>query len=340
MGETAEERAEEEAYLLSLREERDRASLSVLSSAFSPCGRFLAAGRSDGRVAVWRTDESLQRGADPPGPLVFEALPGSAVCGLAFAGGGSALVACGEGGAAAWAWDPEAAARGEAPRRGARLADVGGVHAVAADGGADAVLAATADGSLARLTLDGARVAARVAAHAAAAHCVAPAAGGAVWTASEDGTAALWDLRSPGPPVSRVNPAAGAECAAGAGGPYLSCLATDETGDWMACGGGSRFVTLWHTPSRAVVSTMPSSCVPQALAWYDGTVLAGYNERHVVRWSPGGRRVGRLAASSKLVWSLAVNRASPTRELAVTGITARVDVFLNASTAALGLDAF
>lgn len=53
---------------------------------------------------------------------------------------------------------------------------------------------------------------------------------------------------------------------------WVSCIAFDTTFNFMACGGGTKYISLYHIPSNSVVAYMPSYSNTQTLLFHDDNV--------------------------------------------------------------------
>merc|ERR1711907_730390 len=103
-------------YSETLREKRRRAHVQVTASTFSPCGSYIVAGTSEGRICCWhmaalRTKQPDLNSTASPG-LGFDAHTGSAYS-LCFANNGGVLLSGGDDGVRAWDWATIVAAVGD-----------------------------------------------------------------------------------------------------------------------------------------------------------------------------------------------------------------------------------
>jgi WD40 repeat protein len=52
----------------------------------------------------------------------------------------------------------------------------------------------------------------------------------------------------------------------------VSCIALDDSKNWMVCGGTPAYMTLWYLPSMNVTSVMPTSSSTNDIAFVDDKV--------------------------------------------------------------------
>lgn len=109
---------------------------------------------------------------------------------------------------------------------------------------------------------------------------------------------------------------------------WVSSIASDESGKWVACGVGTQgacgHLALWHLPSRRITSTMPTAGHPQAVIMLPGRIISAGNEDAVYHWGRSGKMTARVPCSSRSVFSLA---ACPSKELICCAGDASVDMY-------------
>eukprot|EP00466_Bigelowiella_natans_P000737 jgi/Bigna1/74424/fgenesh1_pg.29_\ len=218
--------------------------------------------------------------------------------------------------------------------------------------------AASGDGNVYGWDLSTQKCVCTLSGHEDTVYCVttAPASAGSslLCSGSEDGTVRGWDVRTH-KEAFVLNPLTGKEMVknnhsgvsskgggggGGGGGDtkraaWIGCLASDLSGNWMASGGGDSFVALWHIGSRRVTCTMPTAGTPQAVMFYNDTVVSAGNESFVFHWSMSGEMIGKVGCKSKSVFSLAAankTSSSSKQQFVATGLNS-IDLYLTKSVA-------
>jgi WD40 repeat protein len=116
-------------------------------------------------------------------------------------------------------------------------------------------------------------------------HCVACQGDNAVATGSEDGTVRIWDARDPNEPEELVS---SGPAPSGARPSWIGAVDIDESGQWVAAGGGGRCVGMWHLPSRKLVANMPTCGAVHALKFCGDKLVSGGAEPAIYLWSRSG----------------------------------------------------
>jgi len=322
--------------------------MSVLSAAFTPQGALIC-GNGKGILGVWK-DLSAQKSADSSsggrveahcGPIYDIAFPQSGI--MATAGDEDIRI-----------WDvkgivdssdgniqgsdkkmdpvkPKAVLRNpQASGSRGFVTPAFETNALATLG--ETMFAASGDGNIYAWDTNTGKQTQTLQGHSEIVHCLSACGSSLLCSGSEDGTVRGWDPRTSSQ-VFALNPLTGTEFAHEdeKKGSWIGCLCSDDSGSWMACGGGDRYVALWHVGSRRIITTMPTAGTPQAVVMFEDRVISGGNQSYVFHWSKSGELMGRAACKSKSVFSLAVNRAKSPHQLVAAGLTC-IDLFVNHKT--------
>jgi WD40 repeat protein len=105
----------------------------------------------------------------------------------------------------------------------------------------------------------------------------------AVVTGSEDGTVRVWDSRDPRESDELTSPVA-----SGTPPSWIGAVDIDDGAQWVAAGGGGRYVGMWHLSSRKFVAAMPTCGAVQALAFCGDKLVSGGAEPALYVWSRSG----------------------------------------------------
>lgn len=154
---------------------------------------------------------------------------------------------------------------------------------------------------------------------------------------SEDGTVRLWDLRTNGK-IGCIKPAEQKSLAQPAIGPWISSVALDEDGEWMACGGGPK-ASLWYLRSMSLAAPLPvpDSSTHQVL-FHDDQVMCAGSDGHIHHWSLNGTAKSHIPSSIGTIYSVAVNsKSSKAKVLAAAGSSPDIDIFTNINYRAFSL---
>eukprot|EP01104_Vermistella_antarctica_P019464 TRINITY_DN7631_c0_g1_i1.p1 TRINITY_DN7631_c0_g1~~TRINITY_DN7631_c0_g1_i1.p1 ORF type:complete len:389 (-),score=20.83 TRINITY_DN7631_c0_g1_i1:11-1177(-) len=181
-------------------------------------------------------------------------------------------------------------------------------------------------------------------------HCVVAAGStGQVLASSEDGTVRIWDSKSykctgvldPSRSEARVpthhdmsahsaSPSPSGS-SSGGGGKWISSIAVDGSGNWVACGGGVGFLSVWHLGSRAVTAYMPTQSNTHSLAFWGSEIVSVGNEPYVTEWYMDGRMKKRFLSSNRCLYAIATPSGTSSRvggeKIATGGQSAVVDLY-------------
>src|SRR5690606_5006984 len=56
----------------------------------------------------------------------------------------------------------------------------------------------------------------------------------------------------------------------------ISCIALDDSKNWMVCGGTPTYMTLWYVPSMSITAVMPTSSSTNDISFVDDKVYFYY----------------------------------------------------------------
>eukprot|EP01125_Pyxidicula_operculata_P010944 TRINITY_DN3590_c0_g1_i2.p1 TRINITY_DN3590_c0_g1~~TRINITY_DN3590_c0_g1_i2.p1 ORF type:complete len:253 (+),score=32.19 TRINITY_DN3590_c0_g1_i2:424-1182(+) len=142
-------------------------------------------------------------------------------------------------------------------------------------------------------------------------HCIKSIDESRIATGSEDGTVRIWDARSGKSslildcgrctsfvPESFTSTNSNYQT-------YVTCLDTDETGNWLVCGSGYNVLSMWYLPMRSLSCCMPSQGTPQTVIFNNGQIVSAGNEPKLYVWDQEGKLKTRVQTSSKSIFSIA-----------------------------------
>lgn len=150
-------------------------------------------------------------------------------------------------------------------------------------------------------------------------------------SASEDGTVRLWDTRAGDrEAVHIIEPQKNESCARPKIGKWIGCVAVDKADDWMVCGGGPA-LCLWHLRSLSptTVFATPNTGVNFAM-FHDDAIISSGGEPFVSHWSVNGDKRAYVPCSPTSVYHVAINDKSDShRVLCIAGNCHKIDVCAN-----------
>eukprot|EP01137_Pigoraptor_chileana_P025642 Opistho-2@95411 len=346
-------------YAESLLRSRQAECASVFAQAYSQDGFFLAAARSDGRVCVWNIVALLEEGesgVDSRAPctsfLIESTETAIYTLTTAYVDGHSLLFAGTSRGVLAYQWHAiierarhvrfdgflEPAVTLSTP-----TATQGGlqgteVNAIVCDAASGRLYAAGGENVVQQWDIRTGHLTASYVGHKDYVHCLAQRfSRGQIVSGSEDGTVRFWDTRT-GTCARSLSPALAINPSAKKATHYVSCVAVDSNGDWLACGGGFP-VAVVHADSGSVVASSPRCVGTRDLCFHDNMILAGGGDRLVRKLDMDATVRGEIATSSAVVYSIKpnVNAATHAQVVTVAGTSNTVDVYLNLSYRSLTL---
>ena len=157
-------------------------------------------------------------------------------------------------------------------------------------------------------------------------------------SASEDGSAKVWDLRTSTVTKSFV-PSKRRDLVRPDLGSWLSCVCLDSSNQWLVCGGGPN-LSVWHVPSGEMAQSMDIHGATQHHVSCDSTtgeILVGSSDNHVYTYSINGSLVRKVPTNVPVVYhTLKSDRV--TQLASVAGQCSKVDVFTNPGYVAFSLN--
>jgi len=318
---------------------------TVFSQCFSPCGKYLVACCSFGKISIFSLAAALSAEASTDSWkawLTFQAHDGGAIYSLISTD--THLISAGTGSICAWKWSqilskvPKVAwfLNIPSPDRTANPE----TNSLAVDDQDGRLFAGCGDNLVHVWDMSSGSHLLSLKGHEDYIHCVTvrPNTQQQCLSASEDGTVRLWDTRSGGrEAVHIIEPQKNEECARPHIGKFVSCVAVDKADDWMVCGGGPS-VCLWHLRSMSPTSVfqIPNVAVNVAM-FHDDTVITAGNESFVDHWTLNGDKRAHVPTTATNVFSVAINNCSDNKVLSCAGNSHKIDVCINFSYKAFSL---
>ena len=275
---------------------------TVFATVFLPDGKHLLATDSAGKAYVWEVDQlldasywtSVQPGHKPE-PLVVHQLHDCAIYSVCLLSD-TVLLTGGDDCIKVWKVDSLLPGQRKPPQlihtlihphvevgRGGRL-PVSETNGLAVNSSRSTFYSACGDGCAYAWDSDTFKPKNKLEGHTNYLHCVACQGDQAIVTGSEDGTVRIWDARDPRESDELTYPVEN-----GSPGSWVGAVDIDPGGQWVAAGGGGRYVGLWHLSSRKFVAAMPTCGALQALQFCDDKLVSGGAEPALYLWSRSGR---------------------------------------------------
>ena len=96
-------------------------------------------------------------------------------------------------------------------------------------------------------------------------------------------------------------------------GHWVSSVQVDDSDQFLAVGGGDKYMGVWHVGSASLLTAVPTNFAIQTCTFFGTTqVLFGGDSREVVRSNMEGQVLGRLEMADKKkarsVWDLKLNK--------------------------------
>uniref|UniRef100_A0A0B6ZJ94 Uncharacterized protein n=1 Tax=Arion vulgaris TaxID=1028688 RepID=A0A0B6ZJ94_9EUPU len=148
-------------------------------------------------------------------------------------------------------------------------------------------------------------------------------------SASEDGTARIWDLRAKDA-VHMMKPFEHQMCARPHMGKWLQCLAMDEENYWLLLGGGPTLAA-WHLKTLTPTVTFDTPGVAQNVAlFYEDKIFSAGTNNILNHWSITGEHKMGVPVSPMSIYSIGINTASKSNKvMTVAGNSDKLDVCTN-----------
>lgn len=318
---------------------------TIYSQAFSPCGKYVAAASSFGKIAIFNlcsllnSDLELDVGQDMANiqsPIFsFKADDGPI---FALVSTKEHLVGGGIHSIRGWLWK-------DLLSKNAKIAwaltipkgndytrpEVNAMALMEKDGSME-LYAGCGDNNVYVFDLENQKLKCTLSGHTNYVHCLALCSeekGGICWSGGEDGSVLAWDLRAIREPVHRIEPYKNEFCRRPNFGKWIGCIAIDGNDDWMVCGGGP-CLSMWHLRSLACNVTFPipnssQSCV----LFHEDLVIAAGSEPFVYRWSFNGQQEGEMPTTPFSMYSLIQYCEREKKVLSIAGSGTVIDVSTN-----------
>ncbi|XP_013091645.2 THO complex subunit 6 homolog [Biomphalaria glabrata] len=148
-------------------------------------------------------------------------------------------------------------------------------------------------------------------------------------SASEDGTAVIWDVRLK-EAAQVVKPFENEKCARPHIGKWLKCLTVDEDNYWLLLGGGPTLAT-WHLKTLTPTATYETPGVAQHVAlFHEDKILSAGSSNHLNHWSIAGEHKMAVPVNPSSIFSIDINHNSKSNKvLTVAGSSDKIDVCSN-----------
>eukprot|EP01083_Nonionella_stella_P051749 137417_1 len=358
----------EAMYYQSLKRQRELDAVALFALSFSPCGEYILAASSEGRIAVWDLKRALNKGLagrqEKQTPiLTFKAHP-DMIYSMIFVNAEIFLTG-GDTSLRGWSWTTiknhiETAPRSSSPAdfspsfeliHPAPRTESGGTeppvetNAMDFDQKSNRLYCATGSRDLLSYDLNSLSSASATAlsGHRAYIHAVACRSNASnVCSASEDGTVRVWDTRT-SQSTATLNPFSGSILKDADQFPrrrqFVSSISVNEASDAMICGGSERFLAKFHIPSLSPTAVMPTFSTPHVSLVHEETVFSGGNSAQLHRWKlSNGEHISSVATSSPDVWTVEVGTVGQQSVVAVSGSSRFIDLFVTSESQATVLE--
>nr|XP_032836019.1 THO complex subunit 6 homolog [Petromyzon marinus] len=305
--------------------------MTVFSQSFSPCGKYLAAGNSYGRVAVFSLSLALGLDATEESrkPIYTFTAHESPVYSLVSTD--RLLISAGNGLVKAWNWSDlikktakEVWSKQPPYKMGV---DVPEINALLLNEKDNSLYLGCGDCNVYNMDLESGTCKLFLEGHTDYVHCLALRDHvSEVLSGGEDGTVRHWDVRT-GNLVQCVEIFKYQECARSEFGKWIGCLATDS--DWMICGGGPA-LSLWHLRSLTPTTVFPLNGSHHAAMFHQDLIISAGSGHSIDHCQVNGEVRARIPVSTPSVYSLQVNHnSSENKVLSAAGSSHKLEVFTN-----------
>ncbi len=156
-------------------------------------------------------------------------------------------------------------------------------------------------------------------------------------SASEDGTAKLWDLRTNSVTKS-FNPSKRRELVRPELGCWLSCVCVDSSNQWLVCGGGPT-LSIWHVPSGELAQAVEIPGATQHHVSSDavtGEIMVGSSDNSLYTYSVNGTLVRKVSTAIPVVYH-ALKSDRVTSLTTIAGQSSKIDIMTNPGYVAFSL---
>ncbi|XP_032227078.1 THO complex subunit 6 homolog isoform X2 [Nematostella vectensis] len=321
--------------------ERKRIHTTVFDVAFSPCGNFFASANNFGDISLFSLSAALVPDAPPESRkplLTFKGHKGPIYSLLSTK---TFLISGGSTEISGWRWTDLMEQLQTVPAwtlnpPSSNPMDIGETNALAFSEQDNVLLTGCGDNNIYSWDLEAGTCKSTMSGHTDYVQCLAlRQQHNQCMSGAEDGTVRFWDLRTAGM-VNKISPSQEKNLQRPRFGPWIGCVAVDDSEEWMVCGGGPS-LSVWHLRSLSCTSVLdtPASCQQSAL-FHDDKILSAGSEPTVFQWQVNGELKSQVPCTSASVFALRVNKTSPDKQiLLVAGDSVHIDAYIN-----LGYKAF
>lgn len=306
---------------------------TVFAQQFSPCGNYLVAANSLGKMAVYQITNALSVNAmdSTKMPLnIFEAHDDAIYC---LTSNDRFLISGGSKKICGWLWNDVIHHEDPKPKWTLRPSnqipfDQTETNSVVVNHEDEELIAGCGDNSVYIWDLNTGDEKKVLKGHKDYVHCVSYLKKDKqIVSAGEDGIVNFWDSRSE-QVVEKIQPNQLEMSKRLSVGTWVNCLDIAQSEDWMVCGGASH-LSVWHLRSKTATAILPTnkSC-QQAVKFEDDFILSAGTEPHVFKWSINGDLRGKFPCTPSNVFSLEINKTL-NKILAVGGNSHQVDISTN-----------
>ena len=309
----------------------------VYDTAFSPCGKYLAAGNKFGDVAVF----SLQSALAPDVRLearcpvfTFSVFNSGSIYSMISTE--TLLICSGEGDIQGFKWadilgkNPKVIWSHTIPKKGVFSNPEVNSCVISKRNESNTLFAGAGDSDVHMWDMDSGTYKGCLSGHTDYIHAVVTKDNGqGLISASEDGTARVWDLRSKDS-VHIIKPFENETCARPDMGKWLQCLAINNENYWLLLGGGPTMAA-WHLKTLTPAATFDTPGVTQNVAmFYEDKIFSGGSSAVFNQWNITGDLSLAVPVSPSSVYSLDVNTKSVSNKvMIVAGSSSEIDVCTN-----------
>lgn len=146
---------------------------------------------------------------------------------------------------------------------------------------------------------------------------------------SEDGTVRLWDTRRGGKASFVIEPYKQKMCNRPPLGKWIGCVAFDANDDWLVCG-GAPILTIWHMRSLSPSTQLPKPDVTShVVTFHEDMIVSAGSEPYINHWSFDGELKAEVPASASSIYSIGINSSPTNKVLCAAGNNHKIDICTN-----------
>ncbi|XP_059141306.1 THO complex subunit 6 homolog [Physella acuta] len=309
----------------------------VYATKFSPCGRYLAAANKFGDVAIFSLSAALSPDVcDEAKCPIFSfnvCKHGGIYC---LTSTDTFLICAGEGDIQAYKWsdiiakNPKITWSLSIPQKGVFTHPEVNSCVIHSDSSSSTLYAGSGDNLIHAWDIESGTYLDALSGHSSYIHSVKVKDDGrGLISASEDGSAILWDIRKR-EATNIIKPYENDMCARPHMGKWLQCLTLDEENYWLLLGGGPT-LTAWHLKTLTPTATFETPGVAQNVAmFYEDKIFSAGTSNVFNHWSITGEHKMAVPVSPTSVYSIDINTNSKSNKvLTVAGSSEKIDVCTN-----------